>query len=54
MKYVEPSENFVQQLPGKKILHNYGRSTKLLIAPKDIPNLEFKLEKPQDTSEQRI
>ena len=43
VKYVEPSEKVVQQLPSKKILQNYGTSTKLLIAAKDIPNLGFQL-----------
>ena len=51
VKYVEPSEKVIQQLPNKKILQNYGRSAKLLIAAKDIPNLDFQLEKSQDTSE---
>ena len=37
VKYVEQSEKVVQQLPNKKILQNYGRSSKLLIAAKDIP-----------------
>ena len=41
----------IQQLPNKKILQNYGRSAKLLIAEKDIPSLGFQLEKHQDTSE---
>ena len=36
-------EEVVQQLPSKEILQNYGRSSKLLITAKDIPNLQFKL-----------
>ena len=51
VKYMEPSEKVVQQLPSKKIFLNYGRSAKLLIAEKDIPNPGFQLEEPQDTSE---
>ena len=51
MKYVEPSEKVIQQLPGKETLQNYGRSIKLLMAPKDIPNLEFKVDKFQETSD---
>ena len=53
VKYVEPSEKVVQQLPSKKILQNYVRSAKLLIAVKDIPNIKFQLEKHQDASECR-
>ena len=41
VKYMEPSEKVVQQLPNKELLQNYGRSSKLLIAAKDIPNLHF-------------
>ena len=51
VKYVEPSEKVVQQLPNKEILQNYGRSSKLLIAEKDIPDLQFNLEKAHDISE---
>ena len=50
VKYVEPIEKIVQQLPSKKILQNYCRCVKLLIAEKDISNLGFQLEKSQDTS----
>ena len=41
VKYIEPSEKIVQQLPSEKVLKNYGRSSKLLLAAKDIPNLQF-------------
>ena len=51
VKYVEQSEKVVQQLPNKEILQNYGRSSKLLIAAKDIPDLQFNLEKAHDISE---
>ena len=44
VKYVEPSKKVVQQLPSKELLQNYGRSSKLLIRAKDIPNLQFKVE----------
>ena len=37
IKYIEPSEKIVQQLPSEKVLKNYGRSSKLLLAAKDIP-----------------
>ena len=50
VKYVEPSEKVVQQLPSKQVLQNYGRSAKLLLAAKDIQNLKFNLEKTQDTN----
>ena len=51
IKYVEPGEKLVQQLPGKEILQNYGRSSKLLIAAKDIPDLRFNLEKTEMNGE---
>ena len=50
MKYFEPGEKVVQQLPSKDLLQNYARSTKLLIAAKDILNLQFNLEKTEETS----
>ena len=39
VKYVELSEKIVQQLPSKEILQKYGRSSRLVIAAKDIPDL---------------
>ena len=53
VKYVEPSEKIVQQLPSKEILQNYGRSSKLLIAARDIPDLQFDVEKTESGSEVR-
>ena len=41
VKYVEPSEKIVQQLPSKELLQKYGRSSKLLLPRKDIPDLQF-------------
>ena len=38
---MEPSEKVVQQLPGKKMLRKYGRSSKVLLTNKDIPDLHF-------------
>ena len=52
MKYVEHSEKVVQQLTGKDVLQKYGRTTKMLIATKDIPNLQFEPQKHQSTSEE--
>ena len=40
-KYIEPSEKVIQQLPSEQVLKNYGRSLKLLLATKDIPDLQF-------------
>ena len=42
VKYIEPSEKVVKQLPSEQVLKNYGRSSKLLLATKDIPDLQFK------------
>ena len=41
VKYIAPSEKVVQQLPSEQVLKNYGRSSKLLLAEKDIPDLHF-------------
>ena len=41
VKYIAPSEKVVRQLPSEEVLKNYGRSSKLLLAEKDIPNLHF-------------
>ena len=41
VKYIEPSEKVIQQLPSEQVLKNYGRNSKLLLAAKDIPDLQF-------------
>ena len=41
VKYIEPREKVIQQLPSKQVLKNYGRSLKLLLAAKDIPDPQF-------------
>ena len=41
VKYIAPSEKVVKQLPSERLLKNYGRSSKLLLAEKDIPDLYF-------------
>ena len=41
VKYIAPSEKVVKQLPSEQLLKNYGRSLKLLLAEKDIPDLYF-------------
>ena len=41
MKYIAPSEKVVKQLPSEQVLKNYGRSSNLLIAEKDMPDLHF-------------
>ena len=41
VKYIAPSEKVVKQLPSEQLLKNYGRSLKLLLAEKDIPDLHF-------------
>ena len=41
VKYIAPSEKVVNQLPSEEVVKNYGRSAKLLLAPKDIPDLQF-------------
>ena len=41
VKYIKPSKKVVKQLPSEQVLKNYGRSSKLLLAEKDIPDLHF-------------
>ena len=41
VKYIAPSEKVVKQLLSEQVLKNYGRSSKLLLAEKDIPDLQF-------------
>ena len=41
VKYIKPSEKVAQQLLSEQVLKNYGRSSKLLLAEKDIPDLHF-------------
>ena len=41
VKYIAPSEKVVKQLPNEQVLKDYGRSSKLLLAEKDIPDLHF-------------
>ena len=48
MKYIAPSEKVVNQLPSKEIVKNYGRSAKLLLSLKDIPDLQFGVAEKKD------
>ena len=41
VKYIDPSEKVEKQLPSEEEVKNYGRSAKLLLAPRDIPDLQF-------------
>ena len=51
VKYIAPSEKVVQQLPSKQVLKNYGRSSKLLPAEKDIPDLHFDVTETKEKGE---
>ena len=48
VKYIESSEKVEKQLPSKEIIKNYGRSAKLLLAPRDIPDLHFPVAERED------
>ena len=50
VKYIAPSEKVAKQLPSEEVLKNYGRSSKLLLAENDIPNLHFDAEGTKDKS----
>ena len=55
MKYIDPSEEVEKQLPSEQVVKNYGRSSKLLLAEKDIPDLHFDIKDKKekgDSSEQ--
>ena len=41
VKYIDPREKVEKQLPSEQVVKNYGRSSKLLLAEKDIPDLHF-------------
>ena len=51
MKYIDPSEKVEKQLPSGKVVKNYGRSSKLLLAEKDIPDLHFDVKDNGDSPE---
>ena len=48
VKYIEPSEKVEKQLPSREIIKNYGRSAKLLLATRDIPDLHFSVAERED------
>ena len=50
VKYVEPSEKAIQQLPSKELLEKYGRSSKIMLQQKDIPDLKFPGENVENSS----
>ena len=51
VKYIAPSEKVVKQMPSEEVLRNYGRSLKLLLAEKDIPDLYFDITETKEKSE---
>ena len=51
VKYIEPSEKVEKQLPSGEVVKNYGRSSKLLLAEKDIPDLHFSIKDNSDSPE---
>ena len=51
VKYIEPSEKVEKQLPSGEVVKNYGRSSKLLLAEKDIPDLHFDIKDNGDSPE---
>ena len=51
MKYIEPSEKVEKQLPNEEVVKSYGRTSKLLLAEKDIPDLHFEVKDNGDSPE---
>ena len=54
VKYIEPSEKVVQQLPSEQVLKNYGRSSKLLLAAKDVADLQFDAAEAEERGESAV
>ena len=55
VKYIDPSEKVEKQLLSEQVVKNYRRSSKLLLAEKDIPDLHFDIKDKKekgDSSEQ--
>ena len=50
VKYIPPSEKVVKH-PSEQVLRNYGRSSKLLLAEKDIPDLHFDVTETKEKGE---
>ena len=48
MKYIDPGEKVKKQLPSEQVVKNYRRSSKLLLAEKDIPHLHFNIKDKND------
>ena len=51
VKYIVPSEKVLKQLPSEQVLKNYGRSSKLLLTEKDIPDLHFDITETKEKGE---
>ena len=49
VKYIEPSEKVENLLPNEEVVKNYGRTSKLLLAEKDIPDLHFDIKDNRDS-----
>ena len=49
VKYIAPSEKVEKQLPTEEMVKNYGRTSKLLLAEKDIPDLHFNVKDNHDS-----
>ena len=53
MKYIDPSEKVEKQLPSEEVVKIYGRSAKLFLAPRDIPDLHFAVAEREDKGDSR-
>ena len=43
VKVCQPADKVIEQLPPQKVYEQYGRTSKLLIHPKDVPNIPLQL-----------
>ena len=51
VKYIAPSKKVVKQMLSEQVLKNYGRSSKLLLTEKDIPDLHFDVTETKEKGE---
>ena len=49
VKYIAPSEKVEKQLPTEEMVKNYGRTWKLLLAEKELPDLHFDVKDNRDS-----
>ena len=54
MKRIEPVDKVCQQLPPDEVYKQFGRASKLLLHPKDVPDVKLVKEKEVINRENRL